>query len=271
MPCSFFVLRSLLVLLALALLPLVGRRPPSLSRLLSPPFPWTQRLAATTLVCSAVLAMIGYGHLPVTTATAFSFTTPLLVTVLAAILLREQVPALRWFAVGLGFAGVMVIVHPGAGGANSGGHLIGVGAALGSAILYAIQQMLIRRAREAVSTIDVVAQAAMIGVILLVGTMPFVWAVRAGFGTGADRSGDGCADRRPDHDCRRHPDGSDLAIGPLAIWRHDLGHALGSDDVRPYTGRHRPCAGAAMIVAGGLLSQVKLSPRPWAKRMEARQ
>jgi drug/metabolite transporter (DMT)-like permease len=266
---QLFVLRSLLVLLALALLPLVGRRPPSLARLLSPPYPWTQRLAATTLVFSAVLAMIGYGHLAVTTATAFSFTTPLLVTALAAMLLREPVPLQRWFAVALGFAGVIVIVHPGASSASGAGHLIGAGAALGSAILYAVQQMLIRRAREAVTTTDVAAQAAMIGVILLGGLMPFVWrpvpvsAFALIVAATAAQTGGllaiAAAIRRGQ-------------ISQLAPWQYggmvwamvlDLamfGHAPG------------PVAllGATMIVAGGLLSQIRLSSRLKPKRMEVR-
>jgi drug/metabolite transporter (DMT)-like permease len=171
---QLFVLRSLLVLAGLAALPLVGRRPPSIERLLHPPQAMTQRAAATALVCSAVLAMIGYGYLPVTTATAFSFTTPLLVTAMAAIFLGERVPPLRWCAVALGFAGVLVIVHPG-GNHFGGAHLIGVAAAFGSAALYALQQMLLRRARDTTTTMDVVAQAALVGLILLGAFMPFVW------------------------------------------------------------------------------------------------
>jgi drug/metabolite transporter (DMT)-like permease len=172
---QLFVLRSTLVLAGLVALHVTGLKRLSLARLLSPPHPWTQRLAAAALVASAVLAMIGYGHLPVTTATAFSYTTPLLVTVLAATLLREPIPLQRWVAVGVGFAGVLVIVHPASGGAGGAGHLIGVGAALGSAILYAIQQMIIRHSRDTMTTADVVAQAALVGLVLLGGAMPFVW------------------------------------------------------------------------------------------------
>jgi len=171
---QLFVMRSLLALAGLAALPLIGRRPPSLMRLLNPPQAGTQRLAAAALVCSAVLAIIGYGYLPVTTATAFSFTAPLLVTAMAAVFLREQVPLWRWGAIALGFAGVLVIVHP--GGHDFGGrHLIGVAAAFGSAVLYAVQQMLQRHARESQTTTDVIAQAAIAGLILLAGFMPFVW------------------------------------------------------------------------------------------------
>jgi drug/metabolite transporter (DMT)-like permease len=265
---QLFVLRSLLVLAGLVALQVTGLRRLSLARLISPPQPWTQRLAAAALVVSAVLAMIGYGHLPVTTATAFSYTTPLLVTVLAAFLLREQIPLQRWAAVALGFAGVLMIVHPGASGGGTG-HLIGAGAALGSAVLYAAYQMLIRRMREAAGTGDAIGQAAIVGLVLLGGVMPFVWrpvpmeaVVLVVAATAAQTGGlltIAAAIRQGQ-------------ISQLAPWQYggmiwamvlDLamfGHAPGVVAL----------AGAAMIVMGGLLSQIRLSSRLGSKRMEAR-
>jgi drug/metabolite transporter (DMT)-like permease len=264
---QLFVLRSLLVLAGLAALQVSGLKRLSLVRLLSPPNPWIQRLAAAALVLSAVLAMIGYGHLPVTTATAFSYTTPLLVTVLAATLLRERIPAQRWMAVVIGFAGVVVIVHPFGGGGGGRGHLIGVGAALGSAILYAIQQMLIRHSRDSMTTADVVAQAAIVGLVLLGGAMPFVWrsvpvsAMLLIVAATAAQTGGlltiAAAIRQGQ-------------ISQLAPWQYggmiwamvlDLamfGHAPGAVAL----------SGAVMIVMGGLLSQIRLSSP--SKPVEAR-
>jgi drug/metabolite transporter (DMT)-like permease len=264
---QLFVLRSLLVLAGLVALHLAGLKRLSLARLISPPQPWTQRLGATCLVVSAVLAMIGYGHLPVTTATAFSYTTPLVVTVLAATLLRERIPVQRWVAVALGFAGVVVIVHPAGGGTGDTGYLIGIGAALGSAILYATQQMIIRHARDSATTADVVAQAAIIGLVLLGGAMPFVWrsvpvsAMLLILAATAAQTGGlltiAAAIRRGQ-------------ISRLAPWQYggmiwamvlDLamfGHAPGAVAL----------SGAVMIVMGGLLSQIRLSSPP--KPMEAR-
>lgn len=254
---QLFVLRSLLVLAGLAALPLVGRRPPSLARLAAPPQAWTQRAAATALVCSALLAMIGYGYLPVTTATAFSFTAPLLVTAMAALFLGERVPPLRWLAVALGFAGVLVIVHPGAAGSHASGHLIGVAAAFGSAVLYAAQQMLIRRAREFMTTTDVIAQAALVGLVLLAGFMPFVWrsVPPAAFtlillATVTQTGGlltIAAAIRMGQ-------------ISQLAPWQY--GGMVWAMLLDLFMFGHVPgvvaLTGAAMIVAGGLMSQVKL-------------
>ncbi|WP_419760731.1 DMT family transporter [Acidisoma sp.] len=264
---QLFVLRSLLVVAGLFALHLTGLKRLSPLRLLSPPHPWIQRLAATALVLSAVLAMIGYGYLPVTTATAFSYLTPLLVTVLAAILLRERVPVQRWLAVALGFAGVLVIVHPGASAPAGAGHLIGVGAALGSAILYAIQQMLIRHSRDTMTTTDVVAQAAIVGLVLLGGAMPFVWrsvpvqAMLLVVAATAAQTGGlltiAAAIRQGQ-------------ISRLAPWQYGgMIWAMGLDlAMFGHTPGTVALSGAVMIVMGGLLSQIRLPSR--LKPLEAR-
>lgn len=51
--------------------------------------------------------------MPMAEATALSFTSPFFVTIGAALLLRETVPARRWLAVIVGFLGAMVILRPG--------------------------------------------------------------------------------------------------------------------------------------------------------------
>jgi drug/metabolite transporter (DMT)-like permease len=265
---QLFVLRSLLVLAGLVALQITGVRRLSLTRLLSPPQAWTQRLAAAALVVSAVFAMIGYGHLPVTTATAFSYTTPLLVTVLAATLLRERIPIQRWMAVVIGFAGVVVIVHPAAGGAAGGtGHLIGVGAALASAILYAIQQMIIRHSRDSMTTADVVAQAAIVGLVLLGGAMPFVWrsvplsAMLLILAATAAQTGGLltiAAAIRQGQISRLAPWQYGGMIWAMALDLVMFGHTPGAVAL----------SGAVMIVAGGLLSQIRLPSR--LKPVEAR-
>ena len=53
------------------------------------------------------------GHLPLAQAVSLSYSTPLFVTIAAALWLGEQVRGRRWTAVVLGFIGVLVIVRPG--------------------------------------------------------------------------------------------------------------------------------------------------------------
>ena len=66
----------------------------------------------------AVAMMCGFyalTHLPLATATAITFTRPLFLIVVAVLFLGEPVRWRRWSATLVGFAGVMVILRPGAG------------------------------------------------------------------------------------------------------------------------------------------------------------
>lgn len=55
-------------------------------------------------------------HIPLATATAINMATPILVTVLAVLVLKEHVGPGRWLAVVAGFAGVMLVVQPAGAG-----------------------------------------------------------------------------------------------------------------------------------------------------------
>lgn len=55
----------------------------------------------------------GMTHMPLGAAQALSFTQPLFATLLAAVVLREDVRLRRWSATVLGFVGVVIIIQPG--------------------------------------------------------------------------------------------------------------------------------------------------------------
>ena len=61
-----------------------------------------------------ILALFyGFIHIPVADAVALSFTQPLFIALLAAVLLGEAVGMARWRAIAVGFVGVLVILRPG--------------------------------------------------------------------------------------------------------------------------------------------------------------
>ncbi len=74
------------------------------------------------------------GHLPLSQAVSLSYSAPLFVTIAAVLWLGETVRVRRWAAVLAGFAGVLVIVRPGAH-AFEAGTLIAVLAAMLSAVV----------------------------------------------------------------------------------------------------------------------------------------
>jgi drug/metabolite transporter (DMT)-like permease len=107
--------------------------------------PWAHARRAT----SGVLAMFTYFsalmYLPIADVTAISFTSPLIVVVLAAFILGETVWAYRWSAVSVGFAGVLIMVSPHLGdGLSAAGASTGVLLAFANAVLVAFTMIFIR-------------------------------------------------------------------------------------------------------------------------------
>lgn len=92
------------------------------------------------LLGSSGLGFMGLRYLPVAEFTSIGLLTPVIVTLLAATLLRERVSALRWALVAGAFAGALIVVRPGSGA-------IGWAALfpLGSAVCYASFQVLTAR------------------------------------------------------------------------------------------------------------------------------
>lgn len=74
---------------------------------------WMQMLRGVLLVASTGLNFFSLRYLQLDQTSAIMFAVPLIVCALSVPLLGEQVGWRRWSAVGVGLAGVMVIVRPG--------------------------------------------------------------------------------------------------------------------------------------------------------------
>ena len=77
-----------------------------------PRFQW---LRGGLLLATSFCSFFAVRFMPVPEYTAINMLTPLLVTVLAATVLRESVSRLRWALVFGGFAGALVVIRPGSG------------------------------------------------------------------------------------------------------------------------------------------------------------
>ena len=111
------------------------------------------------------------GMMPLSEFTAIVFAAPLLITALSAPVLREKVGPHRWAAVVVGFAGVLVTIHPDPVHLVTLGALLALGQALGTAgAMLAIRQL---GATEPGPTIVFyfTLSAAIVGGLLT----PFVW------------------------------------------------------------------------------------------------
>jgi len=171
-PVQITFLRSLVVLAAAAAwLPMLPDPAGAVRRLLVPPRAREQRLAAVALIVSTTIAVLGYALVPVTEAAALGFTAPVILVALGAFVLGEKVDARRWAAVGIGFAGMLLVVRP-------GGELFTWAAAVPvtAALIYALYQVLMRRIRDVATERDATLQGALVGVVMLGPAMPLLWA-----------------------------------------------------------------------------------------------
>jgi len=77
-------------------------------------------------------------HLPLSASYTLFFVAPLLITVLSVPVLGERVPRAHWWAIGVGFVGVLIALRPNGQALSAGLVTIGGLAALGAAFCYAV-------------------------------------------------------------------------------------------------------------------------------------
>jgi drug/metabolite transporter (DMT)-like permease len=94
---------------------LLARRLRGRGNLFATAHPRFQGLRGALLLLTSALLFFGIQHMPVAEFTALGMLTPVLVTVMAALFLRERVSALRTALVVGGFAGALIVVRPGSG------------------------------------------------------------------------------------------------------------------------------------------------------------
>ncbi|MBA5779006.1 DMT family transporter [Stappia sp. F7233] len=80
---------------------------------LRPPRMWPHLLRGVFLAGATVLFFTALKYMPVADAIAIFFIEPMILTVLSAFLLKEQVGMRRWIAVAIGLCGALVIIRPG--------------------------------------------------------------------------------------------------------------------------------------------------------------
>jgi drug/metabolite transporter (DMT)-like permease len=101
---------------------------------------------------------------------AIGFAAPLIITALSVPLLGEQVGWRRWTAVAVGFAGVVLVVDPGAGVLDPAAVV-----ALAATLCYALTVIVIRKLSETESSTAIVFYFSVIATLVCGAMMPFLW------------------------------------------------------------------------------------------------
>jgi drug/metabolite transporter (DMT)-like permease len=74
--------------------------------------PLGQVLYGLISIAGMFLTFAALARLQLVDVMAIGFASPLITIVLAALILKERVPAYRWFAVAIGFCGVTIMIWP---------------------------------------------------------------------------------------------------------------------------------------------------------------
>ncbi|MGE5147334.1 MAG: DMT family transporter [Candidatus Eiseniibacteriota bacterium] len=90
---------------------------------------------------SMTCIFLAFRALPLGSAVAISFSAPLFTTLLSILILKERVGIHRWAALVVGFVGVLVVTHPGAGMLTWGAFFALANAVLISSVAIAIRRM----------------------------------------------------------------------------------------------------------------------------------
>jgi drug/metabolite transporter (DMT)-like permease len=131
-------------------------------------------------IAGMFLTFASLARLPLMDATAISFAAPLIMVALAALILHERVRIYRWTAVGVGFAGVIVMLWPDLDLARlvqlgEVERSIGAACALGGALCNAGTVIQTRRLTNSETTYSIVFYFSLICAIAGAATLPFAW------------------------------------------------------------------------------------------------
>lgn len=142
--------------------------------------PWLQIGRSFLLVGSTLFNFWAYRFLQLDEALAIMFSTPFLVAALAGPVLGEWIGWRRWTAICVGFAGIVVVVRPGVGGFQWAALL-----SLASAFCYALYAITTSVLSRTDSNETTLFYSNMVGAVVMLPVLPFVWTPPGGAGHAA--------------------------------------------------------------------------------------
>ena len=160
-----------LIVMLIVFLPQYGRR------LIATRRPLVQLARSLLMLISNGVFVLAIGKVPLATASAIGFTSPLIVTALSVPLLREPVGWRRWSAVCVGFAGALLIIRPGHALADPAVLLL-----LASSGAYALYQIATRWVMAHDSPATGIIFAALLGSLGTTMFLPLIWVMPKNLG-----------------------------------------------------------------------------------------
>ncbi len=126
---------------------------------------------------SMTCIFVAFQSLPLASVTAIGFAAPLITTLLSIVILKDRVGLHRWSALIVGFLGVLLITHPGAGTFQVGALFALANATLISTVAIAIRKMSLTESSETLTIIQMTLIAGFTVCLLPFGFTTPSWAV----------------------------------------------------------------------------------------------
>jgi drug/metabolite transporter (DMT)-like permease len=152
------------------LLALVVSNPVTRPGVMSTQRPLLQIGRSTLMLASTILNVFALRYLQLDEALSILFSTPFLIAVLSGPMLGEWIGWRRWTAIGIGFAGVLVVTRPGVGGIHPAALL-----SVGSAFCYAAYSITTRMLARTDSNETILFYSNLVGVVAMFPVLPFAW------------------------------------------------------------------------------------------------
>jgi len=133
-----------------------------------------QVLRGFVLAASSMFFFSALKFMPMAEASSITFLAPVLVTLGAAVVLKEKVEPARWMAVCAGFIGVLIIIRPGSGVFDSVALL-----PLATAACFATYSVLTRKLAGLENPYTTLFYSGLVGTVVLAVVLPFAWVAPA--------------------------------------------------------------------------------------------
>ena len=136
--------------------------------------PWLQLGRSALLLGSTVLNFFALRYLQLDEAVSIIFCTPFIVAALGGPMLGEWIGWRRWTAIVVGFAGILLVTRPGAGGIHPAALLVVV-----AAICYALYSILTRVLTRSDSDATTNFYSNLVGAAAITVAVPFYWTAQS--------------------------------------------------------------------------------------------
>lgn len=131
--------------------------------------PWLVHLRCATAITGTACVMFAFIHIPFADVYAIGFTTPLFVTLLSVLVLREDVALRRWILLFISFLGVVLVIRPGLRALEMGHYIMMVAAFLGAITTTVLRHIAPNERRISLVGIQVLYSGIFNGILMLPG------------------------------------------------------------------------------------------------------